>query len=322
MCVSPEAAPADRDLKVERDHAEPHESWHRQAREAYVATNIGTLNYRAFEICMGDPSFDAKADAFSLGMVLADVVGFNFAFSGAKNTVLTQIDYITALFRQLGTPPAQPEWKYFPADPPSFRRSAWPFETKRVFGAKGLELLDQLLELQPLRRCSAEEALCHDFFRPCALALGGSALRLGASVSPLQSQRCSKDFELFPSRERECFQGARHPWNALVGHVAPEVLEWLLADPSLARMAQDFDLIMEGGDADVLARRGIRLEERRNIVWARDARSNGDSTIRNPGALPAGACFPRSISIGQCCQFRRYGGDGEECGARLEKGHR
>ena len=159
MSVSPEAAPADRDLEAEEDRAKPNESWHRPAREAYVATNIGTLNYRAFEICMGDPHFDARADAFSLGMVLADVVGFNFAFSCAEKTALTQIDYITAFFRHLGTPPAQPEWKYFPTEPPSFRRSAWDFETQRVFGAIGLELLDQLLELQPLRRCSAEEAL-------------------------------------------------------------------------------------------------------------------------------------------------------------------
>ena len=138
VCVSPEAAPADRELKVEEDPAK--QKWYRQAREAYVATNIDTINYRAFEICMGDPFFDAKADACSLGMVLADVVGFDFASSCAKKKAVTQVDYIAALFRHLGTPPAQPEWKYLPMEPPSFRISAWPFETQRVFGAIGLEL--------------------------------------------------------------------------------------------------------------------------------------------------------------------------------------
>ena len=41
----------------------------------------------------------------------------------------------------------------------------------------------------------------------------------------------------------------------------------------MATMVQDFDPIMGGGDADVLARRGICLEEERKIVWAMDASS-------------------------------------------------
>ena len=46
--------------------------------------NVGTLDYRALEIVMGDASFGPKIDAFSLGMVLADVAGFAFIHQTAR----------------------------------------------------------------------------------------------------------------------------------------------------------------------------------------------------------------------------------------------
>lgn len=179
---------------------------------------VGTLIYRSPEILGGSTAFGTSADLWSFGLTLAEAAGGDFhKWTGAVKQ-WTEVAYLRALFRQLGTPSSDslrglPHW---PKEPPMFRAQPWPTDVAAALGLRGLELLEGFLRWSPVERWTAAAALQSPFLDSTRFALGG--LGVAAEKSPRGLPR---------------FAGHRSSWNILCGELPHEVLTWVRADPAL-----------------------------------------------------------------------------------------
>lgn len=124
---------------------------------------VVTLWYRAPEILLGCKAYALPIDMWSVGTILAEMSTKRPLFPGDS-----EIDEIFKIFRALGTPNEEvwpgvtslqdwnSEFPYWPAVPLS--------RFCPNLSADGLDLLEQILTLDPKRRLTARDAMRHPYF--------------------------------------------------------------------------------------------------------------------------------------------------------------
>jgi len=124
---------------------------------------VETLWYRAPEILLGQKEYSLGVDMWSVGCIFAEMVEKKPLFMGDS-----EIDQIFKIFALHGTPnnntwpgvTSLPDFKttfpkFKPADPKKYFKN---------FDDVGLDLLMQMINLDPAKRISAKQALKHPYF--------------------------------------------------------------------------------------------------------------------------------------------------------------
>jgi serine/threonine protein kinase len=127
---------------------------------------VVTLWYRSPEILLGNKHYSTAVDMWSIGCIFAEMFNLSPLFPGDS-----EIDEIFKIFRLMGTPtvhtwptvielpdykPIFPDWKKVDLQEK--------YEDMENITPEGIDLLDQLLVLDPIYRMSAKRALTHPYF--------------------------------------------------------------------------------------------------------------------------------------------------------------
>ncbi|CAN6304143.1 unnamed protein product [Urochloa humidicola] len=124
----------------------------------------GTRWYMAPEVLLGKPDYDALVDVWSLGCVMAELLGGAAPFQGEDEE-----DQLYAIFNVLGVPD-DAEWPWysstqFAAELPWYKSSVLRCKfPETMLSEEGFDLLSGLLTCNPDRRLSAAAALKHPWF--------------------------------------------------------------------------------------------------------------------------------------------------------------
>jgi len=129
---------------------------------------VVTLWYRAPDVLLGSTKYSTQIDMWSAGCIFAEMATGRPLFPGPNAK-----EQIETVFKVMGTPDPnvwpgvrelpeyRDDWPIHPARPASeVLRSS-----EAVLGRDGLDLLDQLLQYDPAKRISAENALRHSYFK-------------------------------------------------------------------------------------------------------------------------------------------------------------
>ena len=131
---------------------------------------VVTLWYRAPEVMLGAKIYGPAIDMWSLGCLLAEVTTGRPLFKGKS-----EIDQLFKIFRALGTP-HEAEWQGS-SDLPDMKVT---FPKWKVNGnekliemcpelasePEAMDLLTQMLQMEPSKRITMKAALQHPFFKP------------------------------------------------------------------------------------------------------------------------------------------------------------
>lgn len=140
--------------------------------------NVITLYYKPPEILLGTPTYDKKIDVWSLGCTFYEMMTKRVLFKSNPKNADDIESQIKCVFEICGYPDQSwPEWK-------NFENAKWVLDeaiANRISRSPGLEaflkrtlpaqfqnskdLLLQMLEMNPAKRCSVEEAFCHPYLR-------------------------------------------------------------------------------------------------------------------------------------------------------------
>lgn len=122
-----------------------------------------TLWYRSPELLLGAEEYGPEVDIWSVGCLLVELLTKKPLFPGKD-----EAEQLELIFRVLGTPTEQtwPDWDRLPLShmvqhhghAPRLRQSL------RHLSPHALDLIDQLLKLDPKQRPTAAQALDHDWF--------------------------------------------------------------------------------------------------------------------------------------------------------------
>ena len=175
------------------------------AFEAGPNWHLGVMEFNAPERLADAAVLGPRADMFSLGVVLAVMLGFKFPYARTKEPRVQ----IKALCRQLGCP----DHTELPAIIRGLFRGIVPSQAKGfgrevrcVYGVPAEDLLERLLRWSPDARPSALD-VSHHLFPRC-----GSLRGLG------------------PSGQVGLFGGKRHKWAVQTACLDVDVLTWLRAE--------------------------------------------------------------------------------------------
>jgi cyclin-dependent kinase len=132
---------------------------------------VVTLWYRAPDVLMGSRTYSTPVDIWSVGCIFAEMASSKPLFAGTSES-----DQLKRIFKTLGTPTEEsypslielPDYNQDPdviryAPPKSFSEVA-----PQIDGI-GLHLLEQMLAYNPLKRCSAADAMKHEYFNSDAM---------------------------------------------------------------------------------------------------------------------------------------------------------
>jgi len=131
---------------------------------------VVTLWYRAPEILLGQARYSTPVDIWSAGCIFAEVAMKSPLFPGDS-----EIDQLFRIFRTLGTPNESvwagvtklPEYQpTFPQHPPQPLSKIIP-----QLDSAGIDLLEKMLQYEPVKRISAKSALQHPFFDDLSTSL-------------------------------------------------------------------------------------------------------------------------------------------------------
>jgi len=134
---------------------------------------VVTLWYRAPDVLLGSTKYSTQIDMWSAGCIFAEMATGRPLFPGPNAK-----EQIETVFKVMGTPDPnvwpgvrelpeyRDDWPVYPARTASeVLRSS-----ESVLGRDGLDLLDQLLQYDPSKRISAENALRHSYFKSSTTA--------------------------------------------------------------------------------------------------------------------------------------------------------
>lgn len=141
-----------------------------------LTVKIATPTYRAPELMLGDKNYDYKVDVWSGGCILAELQLGEPFFRGVKN----DHHLMDLIFQRLGTPNDEewptmkslPNYKAFePRKQYTCMLRDYFFKRKPNVDRSTLNLLENMLKLNPKQRYSSKDALNHEFFKteplPC-----------------------------------------------------------------------------------------------------------------------------------------------------------
>jgi len=130
---------------------------------------VVTLCYRAPELLLGSKEYGTEIDIWSAGCVFAELLTGNLLFyeNGKEK------DQINKIFSICGTPNEKnwpgitslPNYKLFSQKTVYKNNLREHFKDNKLIDDITFDLLNKLLELNPKKRITAEEALNHDFFK-------------------------------------------------------------------------------------------------------------------------------------------------------------
>nr|CCA19645.1 cyclindependent kinase putative [Albugo laibachii Nc14]CCA23077.1 cyclindependent kinase putative [Albugo laibachii Nc14] len=136
---------------------------------------VVTRTYRAPELFFGDDQYGKAVDMWSVGCIFAEMVLGKPLFEGVSD-----IDHLSKVFAVLGSP-TENGWKeasnlpcylQFKDTQPAPLMSRLEYRPSDL----GIDLLQQLLQLDPKKRITAIDALHHSFFKEEPLAAKGEQL--------------------------------------------------------------------------------------------------------------------------------------------------
>lgn len=127
---------------------------------------VVTLWYRSPDVLMGSRSYGTAVDIWSVGCIFAEMATGSPLFPGQNDG-----DQLCKIFELLGTPSPEswPGISELP-DYPKYANRIPTFSGKRLemilpnLGDDGLNLLVMMLQIDPEKRISAEDALKHSYF--------------------------------------------------------------------------------------------------------------------------------------------------------------
>lgn len=134
-------------------------------QERPYTNNVITLWYRPPELLLGEERYGKPVDIWSCGCILGELFTREAMFRG--NTELAQLDKI---FNICGTPNLGnwPDVRELPGHSTYRPKKTYPRRLRNEYSrlpTKALDLLDNMLFLDPKKRISADAALEHEWFK-------------------------------------------------------------------------------------------------------------------------------------------------------------
>jgi len=127
---------------------------------------VVTLWYRSPDVLLGSRQYGTAVDIWSVGCIFAEMATGSPLFPGQSD-----FDQLSKIFELLGTPTQSiwpqlkdlPEWSRYQSRIPRFPGKKLSLIIRKLNEA-GLDLLVSMLQYDPERRISAEEAVKHPYF--------------------------------------------------------------------------------------------------------------------------------------------------------------
>jgi serine/threonine protein kinase len=125
---------------------------------------IETLWYRAPEVILGQQDYSFPVDIWAIGCIFFELTTKKPLFAGDY-----EIDQLFKIFQALGTPNSEswPEVKTLPEYKdtfPQFKGTGIEEKLQGLIDSNGVDLLRQMIILDPAKRISARQALKHAYF--------------------------------------------------------------------------------------------------------------------------------------------------------------
>jgi len=132
---------------------------------------VVTLWYRAPDVLMGSRKYSTPVDVWSIGCIFAEMANGRPLFAGTSEN-----DQLDRIFRLLGTPNEEiyPQIADLPEYKPDFTIYPRPDSLAQLVEGldhRGCDLLQKMLEYDPARRISAQDAMSHPYFDDLAPAV-------------------------------------------------------------------------------------------------------------------------------------------------------